>query len=71
MCSLSAATRWRHSDNCYNGKDRKLGFLVTIYSLVRPSTVKYEHKNTNLASQIYLLLRTGFGAIPICLYSDF
>ena len=33
MCSLSAATRWRHSDNCYNGKDRKLGFLVTIYSL--------------------------------------
>ena len=33
MCSLSAATRWCHSDNCYYGKDRKLSFLVTIYSL--------------------------------------
>ena len=33
MCSLSAATRWRHSGNCFNGKDRKLSFLVTLYIL--------------------------------------
>ena len=34
MCSLSAATRWRYSDNRCYGKDRKLSFLVTIYSLL-------------------------------------
>ena len=50
MCSLSAATRWRHSDNCYYGKDRKLSFLVTIYSLI----------TGNFNSSLRVFLRCNF-----------
>ena len=58
MCSLSAATRWRHSDNCYYGKDRKLSFLVIIYSLIKVTCNggHLHHKSNTVIGQFEYLI---------------